>query len=97
MSHLMTFLIFFYLDQFYPWFKYIKEWERFSKANPEQILNLHYEDIKEVNYNTYKLNLTFALSVYTTNPNNSQLTLLAFLLHVYIMLYFESTKLFVSS
>lgn len=32
---------------FYPWFKYVKEWERFSKQHPEQIINLYYEDIKE--------------------------------------------------
>ncbi|XP_045176418.1 sulfotransferase 1A1-like isoform X2 [Mercenaria mercenaria] len=33
--------------QFYPWFQYVKEWERFTKAHPEQILNLFYEDLKE--------------------------------------------------
>lgn len=33
--------------QFYPWFKYVKEWERFSKQHPDQILNVYYEDIKE--------------------------------------------------
>jgi hypothetical protein len=33
---------------FYPWFTYVKEWERFTKAHPKQILNLFYEDLKEV-------------------------------------------------
>lgn len=32
---------------YYPWFKYVKEWERFSKQHPEQILNLFFEDLKE--------------------------------------------------
>ncbi|XP_060570704.1 sulfotransferase 1A1-like [Ruditapes philippinarum] len=32
---------------FYPWFTYVKEWERFTKAHPKQILNLFYEDLKE--------------------------------------------------
>ncbi|XP_060570701.1 sulfotransferase 1B1-like isoform X2 [Ruditapes philippinarum] len=31
----------------YPWFRYVKEWEKFSKENPEQILNLYFEDLKE--------------------------------------------------
>ncbi|XP_053384469.1 sulfotransferase 1A1-like isoform X2 [Mercenaria mercenaria] len=33
--------------QFYPWYKYVKEWERFTKTHPEQILNLYFEDMKE--------------------------------------------------
>lgn len=33
--------------QFYPWFNYVKEWERFTKQNPKQILNLFFEDLKE--------------------------------------------------
>lgn len=32
---------------FYPWFKYVKEWERFSKKHPDQILNIYFEDLKE--------------------------------------------------
>lgn len=35
------------IHHFYPWFRYVKEWERFSKKNPKQILNLFYEDLKE--------------------------------------------------
>ncbi|XP_045175565.1 sulfotransferase 1B1-like [Mercenaria mercenaria] len=30
-----------------PWFQYMKDWERFSKQHPEQILNLFFEDLKE--------------------------------------------------
>ncbi|XP_045175564.1 sulfotransferase 1A1-like [Mercenaria mercenaria] len=32
---------------FYSWIQYMKEWERFSKQHPEQILNLFFEDLKE--------------------------------------------------
>ncbi|KAH3790244.1 sulfotransferase 1A1-like [Dreissena polymorpha] len=35
------------IDVFYPWYKYVKEWERFSKKHPDQILNLYFEDVKE--------------------------------------------------
>lgn len=33
--------------QLYPWYKYVLEWERFTKRHPGQVLNLYYEDIKE--------------------------------------------------
>lgn len=35
------------LFHFYPWYNYVKEWERFSQQNPDQILNLYFEDLKE--------------------------------------------------
>ncbi|XP_045176915.2 sulfotransferase 1B1-like [Mercenaria mercenaria] len=35
------------LYHFYPWFQYVKEWERFSKNHPDQIINIYYEDLKE--------------------------------------------------
>ena len=36
----------------FPWFEYELQWEQFTKENPDYpILNLYYEDLKQVSYN----------------------------------------------
>ncbi|XP_052282264.1 sulfotransferase 1A1-like isoform X1 [Dreissena polymorpha] len=35
------------IDLYYPWCKYVKEWEKFSRKHPDQILNMNFEDVKE--------------------------------------------------